>query len=159
MDNETKLESVQKFIFNDEVQSILSKINNNVMDFNILEITGMGNQEIKHSNILGWLFDNSEHNLEYQILDNFLNSWIPVDWSKFKRIVWTFDWANYKIYCDWRLVNSWIYTPSNWSNWGLDRTLIFWASLPNWETLNNILYDQVLTQEQVQQDYYSNYIN
>ena len=33
MDNETKLESVQKFIFNDEVQSILSKINNNVMDF------------------------------------------------------------------------------------------------------------------------------
>ena len=42
------------------------------MDFNILEITGMGNQEIKHSNILGWLFDDSEHNLEYHILDNFL---------------------------------------------------------------------------------------
>jgi len=79
MDNETKLESVQKFIFNDEVQSILSKINNNVMDFNILEITGMGNQEIKHSNILGWLFDNSEHNLEYQILDNFLKKVIELN--------------------------------------------------------------------------------
>jgi hypothetical protein len=72
MDNKIKLESVQGFIFDDEVQNILSKINDNVMDFNILEITGMGNQEIKHSNILGWLFDDTEHNLEYQILDNFL---------------------------------------------------------------------------------------
>jgi len=64
--------SVQNFIFNDDVQDIISDINDNLMDFNILEITGMGNQEIKHSNILGWLFDDSEHNLEYQILDDFL---------------------------------------------------------------------------------------
>lgn len=63
---------LQDFIFNDKVQNILSEINDNVMDFNILEITGMGTQEIKHSNILGWLFDDSEHNLEYQILNNFL---------------------------------------------------------------------------------------
>jgi hypothetical protein len=79
MDNERKLKSVQDFIFDDEVQNILSKINDNVMDFNILEITGMGNQEIKHSNILGWLFDDSEHNLEYQILDNFLKKVIELN--------------------------------------------------------------------------------
>ena len=66
------LEMLRQFIFNEEVQSILADINNNVMDFNILEITGMGTQEIKHSNILGWLFDDSEHNLDYQILDGFL---------------------------------------------------------------------------------------
>jgi len=72
MDDESKLKLVKNFIYNDEVQNILSKINDNVMDFNILEITGMGTQEIKHSNILGWLFDDSEHNLEYQILDGFL---------------------------------------------------------------------------------------
>ncbi|MEA3353106.1 MAG: PD-(D/E)XK nuclease family protein [Campylobacterota bacterium] len=65
-------EIVENLIFNDNVQNILSQINDNVMDFNILEITGMGTQEIKHSNILGWLFDDSEHNLEYQILDDFL---------------------------------------------------------------------------------------
>lgn len=65
-------ELVENFIYNDDVQNILSQINDNVMDFNILEITGMGTQEIKHSNILGWLFDDSEHNLEYQILDDFL---------------------------------------------------------------------------------------
>ena len=66
------IKSVKDFIFNDNVQNVLSSINDNLMDFNILEITGMGNQEIKHSNILGWLFDDSEHNLEYHILDNFL---------------------------------------------------------------------------------------
>lgn len=72
MSDEDKLILVENFIYNDKVQNILSEINDNVMDFNILEITGMGNQEIKHSNILGWLFDDSEHNLEYQVLDNFL---------------------------------------------------------------------------------------
>jgi hypothetical protein len=32
----------------------------------------MGHQETKHSTILGWLFDDSEHNLEYKVLDEFL---------------------------------------------------------------------------------------
>ena len=67
-----QLKSVKDFIFDDNVQKQLSEINNNLMDFNILEITGMGHQETKHSNILGWLFDDSEHNLEYKILDEFL---------------------------------------------------------------------------------------
>ncbi|CAA6800716.1 MAG: Unknown protein [uncultured Sulfurovum sp.] len=69
---EEQIKIIQKFIFNDDVQETISNINDNLMDFNILEITGMGNQEIKHSNIVGWLFDDSEHNLEYHLLDNFL---------------------------------------------------------------------------------------
>jgi len=72
MSSNTKLDLVKKFIFNDNVQYILSNINDNLMDFNILEITGMGVQEIKHSNILGWVFDDSEHNLGYKILEEFL---------------------------------------------------------------------------------------
>ena len=68
----TDLEKVQEFIFNNEVQTTLSNILNHLMSFNILEITGMGTQEIKHSNILGWFFDAAEHNLEYQILNEFL---------------------------------------------------------------------------------------
>ncbi len=75
---------IKNFIFNDEVQNILSKINDNVMDFNILEITGMGNQEIKHSNILGWLFDDTEHNLEYQILDSFLKK--VIEWHSLEEL-------------------------------------------------------------------------
>ena len=62
--------SIKSFIFDDEVQKLFEDINNNVLDFNILEITGMGNQEIKHSNILGWLFSDAEHNLEYKILES-----------------------------------------------------------------------------------------
>ena len=65
-------EELENFIFDDNVQDILDKIKNSVMNFNILEITGMGSQEIKHSNILAWMFSNSEHNLEYKILEGFL---------------------------------------------------------------------------------------
>ena len=67
-----KYEELENFIFDDNVQDILDKIKNSVMNFNILEITGMGSQEIKHSNILAWMFSNSEHNLEYKILEGFL---------------------------------------------------------------------------------------
>lgn len=70
---------IKKFIFDDEVQKLFEDINNNVLDFNILEITGMGNQEIKHSNILGWLFSDTEHNLEYKILEGFLKKIIALN--------------------------------------------------------------------------------
>ena len=67
-----QIKLIKDFIFDDNLQQELSEINNNLMAFNIFEITGMGHQEIKHSTILGWLFDDSEHNLEYKILDEFL---------------------------------------------------------------------------------------
>ena len=70
----SELEVLKSFIFKDDVQKVFSDINDNLMGFNILEITGMGTQEIKHSNILGWFFDNREHNLEYIVLDNFLKN-------------------------------------------------------------------------------------
>ena len=70
---------IKKFIFDDEVQKLFEDINNNVLDFNILEITGMGNQEIKHSNILGWLFSDTEHNLEYKILEGFFKKIIALN--------------------------------------------------------------------------------
>lgn len=72
MSKENKYKIVEDFIFDDNIQKILEKIKNSVMNFNILEITGMGSQEIKHSNILAWMFDDSEHNLEYKVLENFL---------------------------------------------------------------------------------------
>ena len=71
--------SIKSFIFDDQVQKLFEDINNNVLDFNILEITGMGNQEIKHSNILGWLFSDAEHNLEYKILESFLKKIIALN--------------------------------------------------------------------------------
>jgi len=82
MSEKDKLKLVEDFIYDANVQNILTEINKNVMDFNILEITGMGSQEIKHSNMLGWLFDDSEHNLEYQILDGFLKKVIALNPNK-----------------------------------------------------------------------------
>ncbi len=83
MNKENKqIELIKDFIFADKLQKELSEINNNLMDFNILEITGMGHQETKHSNILGWLFDDSEHNLEYKILEEFLKKVILKNQNK-----------------------------------------------------------------------------
>jgi hypothetical protein len=67
-----RIEVVKNFIFNDDAQSILLSINISILDFNILEITGMGTQEIKHSNVLSWIFADKEHGLGYSILDKFL---------------------------------------------------------------------------------------
>jgi len=67
-----KVKQLKEFIFNDDFQNKLIEIDKNFMDYNILEITGMGHQETKHSNILGWLFDDSEHNFEYKIFNEFI---------------------------------------------------------------------------------------
>jgi len=68
----TDVEVVKNFIYDTNVHKILSDLNNSVMDFNILEIVGMGTQEIKHSNILAWMFGDNEHQLGYKILLDFL---------------------------------------------------------------------------------------
>lgn len=72
MNEKIELELVENFIFNDEVHNTLEKIKNSVMNFNVLEITGMGAQEIKHSNLLSWMLGDNEHNLEYRVLEGFL---------------------------------------------------------------------------------------
>ena len=66
------LEILKEFISDKEVQEKINAIKNSVMDFNIFEITGLSNQEIKHSNTLAWLFGDNEHGLKYQILERFL---------------------------------------------------------------------------------------
>ena len=66
------LEILKEFINDKEAQEKFNTIKNSVMDFNIFEIRGLGNQEIKHSNTLAWLFGDNEHGLKYQILERFL---------------------------------------------------------------------------------------
>lgn len=66
------MEILKEFISDKEAQEKFNAIKNSVMDFNIFEITGLGNQEIKHSNTLAWLFGDNEHGLKYQILERFL---------------------------------------------------------------------------------------
>ena len=63
---------IKHFIVDENIQNAFVSINNRLLDFNILEITGMGSQEIKHSNILAWLLGDNEHGLGYSIFENFL---------------------------------------------------------------------------------------
>lgn len=74
-----KKQVVENFIFDDKVQNILSQIDDNVMNFNILEITGMGTQEIKHSNLLSWVFGDNEHELGYMVFEKFLHKIIEAN--------------------------------------------------------------------------------
>jgi len=70
---------IEDFIFDDKVQNILSKIDESVMNFNLLEITGMSSQEIKHSNLLSWVFGDNEHELGYAVFEKFLHKVIDVN--------------------------------------------------------------------------------
>ena len=68
----TYLRKVQDFIYSDKVQNDLDEINNLLLPINVLDIAGMGNQEIKHSNVLAWMFGDNQHQLGHKILAKFL---------------------------------------------------------------------------------------
>ena len=68
----TDLEKVQKFIYSDEVQNYLEEINNILLPINVLKVAGMGDQEIKHSNVLAWIFGANQHQLGHKVLAKFL---------------------------------------------------------------------------------------
>ena len=72
MTEKEKIEAVQEFIYSDEIQGKLEEINNFLLTINVLEVTGMGYQEIKHSNVLAWIFGDNSHQLDYEILAKFL---------------------------------------------------------------------------------------
>ena len=72
MTDKEKLKTVQKFIYSDDMQGKFEEINNLLLPINVLEVTGMGYQEIKHSNVLAWMFGNSSHQLGHEILTKFL---------------------------------------------------------------------------------------
>jgi len=78
MTDKEKLELIQDFTSKKEVQDFINKINNSLMEFNILKITGMGTQEIKHSHLLAWMFGDNEHKFQYKILDSFLQKVIDL---------------------------------------------------------------------------------
>ena len=72
MADKNNLEDVRAFIYSDELENYLIGIDKLFLPINSLEITGMGSQEIKHSNILAWIFDDNQHRLGYQVLEKFL---------------------------------------------------------------------------------------
>ena len=60
--------------YNDETQEHFININNQLLPSNIFQITGMTRQEIRHSNVLAWMFGANEHSLVDTILIRFLSS-------------------------------------------------------------------------------------
>jgi hypothetical protein len=63
-------ENLEQFLLDIDILNELDQWNK---DVNFFEVTDMVNKEIKHSNLLSWLFDpNGTHNLEDQVIKRFL---------------------------------------------------------------------------------------
>lgn len=72
----SQIQCIESFLFNDEMQNIVHKILNNVEENNIFEITGMGNQEIKHSRFLAWVLSTTSHGLLDSVFNAFMKNTI-----------------------------------------------------------------------------------
>lgn len=70
----TELDDLKKFVMDiEEIETLSKSINN----FNLFETLGLINQEIRHSNVLAWLFDPFQtHNISYLFLQKFLKDLI-----------------------------------------------------------------------------------
>ena len=91
----------------------------------------------------------------WQLSDN----WVTNDWKR-HQVVAVYDWTNIKLYRDWVLkwtLASWTCSPT----WNL-RIWTFWDVLWyyfNWNIKDSIIYNRALSANEVQQLYYSTYIN
>lgn len=74
----TEEEKLKAFIYDDNVQEQLREISNSLKTYNIFDIVGMGEQEIKHSNFLGWLFELKIDGQGYVFLEEFLRGCLNV---------------------------------------------------------------------------------
>lgn len=102
--NQHEKEVLEKFVLDIDCLDKLSKWKNEV---NFFRITGMTNQEIKHSNFLAWLFDsNANHNLGDKVIKTFIqkviknNANIPIISSKSIQIA-MLNFYNFTIKREW----------------------------------------------------------
>ena len=73
MTEEEKINKLEAFVYDNDIQKQLREvIANSVKPYNIFEIVGMGEQEIKHSNFLAWLFELQIEGYGYLFLEDFL---------------------------------------------------------------------------------------
>ena len=74
-----KLNKIQKFFYDENFQNDLGKLSTHLLPINVLDISGMGSQEIKHSNVLAWMFGDNQHLLGHTVLEKFLAHTARID--------------------------------------------------------------------------------
>jgi len=64
-------------LFRENLPEIITSLNQKgYQKFNLLEVIGLGSQEVKHSNLLGWLIDSKDHEFGHQLLAQILQGFI-----------------------------------------------------------------------------------
>lgn len=68
----SRLQCIKTFVHDVSISDALETIRTQFLDVNVLEITGMGNKEIKHSNVLAWFLGDNDQDLEYRFFNGLL---------------------------------------------------------------------------------------
>ncbi|TPH15858.1 PD-(D/E)XK nuclease family protein [Litorilituus lipolyticus] len=64
-------------LFRENLPEIITSLNQKAYQkFNLLQVIGLGSQEVKHSNLLGWLIDSKDHEFCHQALAQILQGFI-----------------------------------------------------------------------------------
>jgi hypothetical protein len=102
----TEEEKLKKFIYDNKVQEQLRDISNSLKTYNIFDIVGMGEQEIKHSNFLGWLFELKIDGHGYVFLEEFLRGCIEKhEDSKLKEYVYLSPKTSIKVFREYQNID------------------------------------------------------
>lgn len=98
---EEDIKILQDFIFN---LSCLDSLNAHIDRVNIFDILKSAHHEIRHSNVLAWLFDpNANHGLGKRFLFDFIKEFIKRNQQKFNIEDWAFlDYSNIQVVREWK---------------------------------------------------------
>lgn len=110
MDEKNK--ELEELLLDIDILNELDKWTNKV---NFFEVTGMSNQEIKHSNTLAWLFDaNGNHGLKDQFVRRFLQKVISANVDALKNVdifdVSLIDYDSFVVKREWKNIDLLIYS-------------------------------------------------
>lgn len=109
---EEKNKALEKLLLDIDILNELDKWTN---DVNFFEVSGMTNQEIRHSNTLAWFLDpNENHGFKDQVIKRFLQKVISANVGTVKGIdifdISLIDYATFTIKREWKNIDLLIYS-------------------------------------------------
>lgn len=110
MEEENK--ALEKLLLDIDILNELDKWTN---DVNFFEISGMTNQEIKHSNTLAWFFNpNENHGFEDQVIRRFLQKVVSANVGVVKDVdifdISVIDYSSFTVKREWKNIDLLIYS-------------------------------------------------
>jgi len=129
---------------------------------------------LTNTNLIQWIRNTPINLVYFQQLNSDLNVWVHIAWTlrvvscvwvlttDWQHLTMTFDWSNIYVYRNWVQIWTWAYTWNittwtwyYWTIWTNNGGNLFF----NWLITNSKIYNRSLSETEIQQDYYSNYLS